>query len=324
MPITTSSSAALRGPTAQPPRRRRADCRVLGLAAQQLDHRPSDQPRGRSLHHQNHGDLQTASNTNGAGRTATMKVRLLPCGRLRVRKNIFLPTADRIRGARAPVSSALLRHPQANVLLDTGFHPRCRKDGAPLGGPPTHDPDHAASVNVVAGLGGFGFSRRHRPRGGFASASRPLRLQRVFPHCNFLVRRMSSPPPRAPGGRSGPAIKPADWVRADPDRPDREGHDLFSDGRIMLLPLPRHTPGSLSALAPAGCAPARFCWLRDTMSPHEALDTRILHAQTPGTASSSRCAGRIDGVFRDVGHDHPVPATTRAPMRQLTHLSQRL
>ena len=52
-----------------------------------------------------------------------MKMHLLPCGRLKMRKSIFLPAAERSETIELPVSSALLRHGQANVLFDTGCHP---------------------------------------------------------------------------------------------------------------------------------------------------------------------------------------------------------
>src|SRR3970040_1708791 len=57
-----------------------------------------------------------------------MKMHLLPCGRLRMRKNIFLPAAERSETIELPVSSALLRHGQANVLFDTGCHPAVPED----------------------------------------------------------------------------------------------------------------------------------------------------------------------------------------------------
>ena len=62
-----------------------------------------------------------------------MKMHLLPCGRLRMRKSIFLPAADRSETIELPVSSALLRHGQANVLFDTGCHPQYRKTRKAVG-----------------------------------------------------------------------------------------------------------------------------------------------------------------------------------------------
>jgi glyoxylase-like metal-dependent hydrolase (beta-lactamase superfamily II) len=42
---------------------------------------------------------------------------------------------------------------------------------------------------------------------------------------------------------------PADWQHPMPTEALRGERDLFGDGRLTLLPLPRHTPGSLGMLA---------------------------------------------------------------------------
>jgi N-acyl homoserine lactone hydrolase len=57
-----------------------------------------------------------------------MKMHLLSGGRLRMRNQIYLPTADRSETFELPVPSALLRHPQGNVLFDTGCNPAVASD----------------------------------------------------------------------------------------------------------------------------------------------------------------------------------------------------
>ena len=52
-----------------------------------------------------------------------MKMHFLSGGRVRMRKSIYLPDADRGETIELPVSCALLRHRQGNVLFDTGCHP---------------------------------------------------------------------------------------------------------------------------------------------------------------------------------------------------------
>ena len=52
-----------------------------------------------------------------------MKMHILPGGRLRMKKSIFFPGADRAETIDLPVSAYLLRHSQGNVLFDTGCHP---------------------------------------------------------------------------------------------------------------------------------------------------------------------------------------------------------
>ena len=52
-----------------------------------------------------------------------MKMHILNGGRLRMRKSVYLPSAERSDTIELPVSCVLLRHPQGNVLFDTGCHP---------------------------------------------------------------------------------------------------------------------------------------------------------------------------------------------------------
>ena len=52
-----------------------------------------------------------------------MKMHMLSGGRLRMRKSIYFPDADRAEMIDLPVSCALMRHSQGNVLFDTGCHP---------------------------------------------------------------------------------------------------------------------------------------------------------------------------------------------------------
>ena len=52
-----------------------------------------------------------------------MKLNFLAAGRLRMKKSIYVTSADRSETIDLPVSSALIRHKQGNVLFDTGCHP---------------------------------------------------------------------------------------------------------------------------------------------------------------------------------------------------------
>ena len=48
-----------------------------------------------------------------------MKLQFISAGRLRLKKSIYDRSADRSETFEAPVSSALIRHKQSNVLFDT-------------------------------------------------------------------------------------------------------------------------------------------------------------------------------------------------------------
>ena len=52
-----------------------------------------------------------------------MKLNFLSAGRLRMKKSVYVPSADRSDLFDLPVSSALIRHKQGNVLFDSGCHP---------------------------------------------------------------------------------------------------------------------------------------------------------------------------------------------------------
>ena len=55
--------------------------------------------------------------------------------------------------------------------------------------------------------------------------------------------------------------------------------DVFGDGRIVLLPLPGHTPGSIGALAQLDRS-GTFLLAGDTVSLRETLDTGIIPRNT--------------------------------------------
>ena len=52
-----------------------------------------------------------------------MKMHFLSGGCVRMRKATYIPDADRSETIELPVISVLLRHPQGNVIFDTGCHP---------------------------------------------------------------------------------------------------------------------------------------------------------------------------------------------------------
>ena len=63
-----------------------------------------------------------------------MKMHVLSGGRVRMRKSVYFPDADRGETIELPVSCVLLRHRQGNVLFDTGCHPSCRRIRRRAGG----------------------------------------------------------------------------------------------------------------------------------------------------------------------------------------------
>jgi N-acyl homoserine lactone hydrolase len=58
-----------------------------------------------------------------------MKLHFLNAGRIRMRKSVYIQGVDRSETFEAPVSSALVRHGQGNLLFDTGCHPSVVEHG---------------------------------------------------------------------------------------------------------------------------------------------------------------------------------------------------
>jgi len=87
-----------------------------------------------------------------------MKMHFLSGGRVRMRKATFIPDADRSEMIELPVSSALLRHTQGNVLFDTGCHPSVVDDAAARWGglAKIMTPIMSRDENVLTGLAAIG------------------------------------------------------------------------------------------------------------------------------------------------------------------------
>jgi glyoxylase-like metal-dependent hydrolase (beta-lactamase superfamily II) len=89
-----------------------------------------------------------------------MKMHILSGGRLRMRKSVYLPSADRSETIELPVNCVLLRHSQGNVLFDTGCHPSTVDDAearwgtmakamTPIGRPEDNVVSELAKLNLA-------------------------------------------------------------------------------------------------------------------------------------------------------------------------------
>ena len=59
-----------------------------------------------------------------------MKMHLLSGGRLRMRKSVYFPDAERSESVELPVSCALFRHSQGNVLFEGQGRDEDRRDSS--------------------------------------------------------------------------------------------------------------------------------------------------------------------------------------------------
>jgi N-acyl homoserine lactone hydrolase len=210
-----------------------------------------------------------------------MKMHLLPCGRLRMRKNIFLPASERSETIELPVSSALLRHGQGNVLFDTGCHPAVPEDpeGRWGGLAKLMVPIMQPGEHVLTGLTALGLdpddidvvinSHLHPDHCG---------CNAFFRKATFLAHADEMAAARAPGSEAMGYIA-ADWDQPMPVDEIAGQRDVFGDGRIVLLPLPGHTPGSMGALTQLERS-GTFLLAGDTVSLRETLDTGIVPRNT--------------------------------------------
>jgi glyoxylase-like metal-dependent hydrolase (beta-lactamase superfamily II) len=223
-----------------------------------------------------------------------MKMHLLSCGRLKMRKSIFLPASERSEMIELPVSSALLQHGQANVLFDTGCHPAVPEDpeGRWGGLAKLMIPIMQPGEHVLTGLAGLGLepddidvvinSHLHPDHCG---------CNAFFRKATFLVHKDELVAARAPESAASGYLA-AEWDQPMPVDEVKNQRDVFGDGRIVLLPLPGHTPGSMGALAQLDRT-GRFLLAGDTVSLRETLDTGIIPRNTWNADALAESLGEV-------------------------------
>lgn len=176
---------------------------------------------------------------------------ILSGGRLRMRRQIYLPSAQDGETIDLPVSAFLFRHPQGNVLFDTGCHPDVANDAQRRWGDlvqsvvPVMGPDE----NVISELGRINLmpedidivvnSHLHCDHcGGNAFFSKAT----VYIHADELAHAGNADMERQ-------GYFQTDWQQPMPIVEIDGERDIFGDGRLVLLPLPGHTPGLTGLLA---------------------------------------------------------------------------
>lgn len=234
---------------------------------------------------------------------------LLPCGRLRMRKSVFLPAAERGETIELPVSSALLRHRQANILFDTGCHPTVAEDpeGRWGGLAKVVVPIMQPGEHVLAGLAAIGLepddidlvinSHLHPDHCG---------CNAFFRKATFLVHADELAVVRAPDSEARGYLA-ADWDQPMPVEPIDSQRDLFADGRIVLLPFPGHTPGSVGALTQFDRS-GTFLLASDTVSLRETLLTGFIPQNTWNAEALAKSLAEVrhieaSGATVLCGHD---------------------
>lgn len=179
-----------------------------------------------------------------------MKMHILSGGRLRMRKSVYVPDAERHETIDIPVSCYLLRHAQGNVLFDTGCHPSTADNAeARWGGmAKVMAPISKHDENVIDQLKLVGLapedidvvvnSHFHSDHCG---CNEFFKKATVICHANELAAAR-----QADAEKNG--FLAVDWDQPLPTETIDGQRDLFNDGRIVLIPVPGHTPGMTAAL----------------------------------------------------------------------------
>jgi glyoxylase-like metal-dependent hydrolase (beta-lactamase superfamily II) len=234
---------------------------------------------------------------------------ILSGGRLRLKKSIYLPDADRSETIDVPVSSVLLRHGQANVLFDTGCHPSVAGNAAARWGEMARAirPIMGPGDNVIAGLEALGL----RPDDIDVVVNSPFHpdhcgCNAFFRKATIVVHSLELEAVRAPGSVAFGYI-PADWDHPMSIETIDAQRDLFGDGRVVLIPLPGHTPGLIGALAALDRSGA-FVLASDAVSLRASLDRDIVPRNTHNADDFLRSLAEIrrlekDGATVLCGHD---------------------
>jgi N-acyl homoserine lactone hydrolase len=210
-----------------------------------------------------------------------MRMHCLSGGRVRMRRSVYIPDAERSETIELPVSCFLLRHRQGNVLFDTGCHPSVPDDPAARWGSlaKVMAPIMQPGDNVLTGLAAVGAttddidvvvcSHLHPDHCG---------CNAFFKRATVMVHVREVAAARAVGAEALGYIA-AEWDDGAPlDLITRE-RDVFGDGSMVLVPLPGHTPGSIGALVALENS-GTFLLAADTVSLRVTLDRDFLPRNT--------------------------------------------
>lgn len=238
-----------------------------------------------------------------------MKMHVLSGGRLRLRRSIYFPDADRSETMEVPVSCFLIRHPQGTVLFDTGCHPSVAHDAPARWGnmARTVVPVFSPQESLLAQLGTIGIgpqdidvvinSHFHPDHCG---------CNEFFRKATILCHAMELAAVKK-GNAATMGYIAADWDHPMPIETVEGQRDLFGDDRIVVLPLPGHTPGSIGALVNLERSGA-FLLAADSVSLRANLDRDIIPRNTWNAEHLARTFAEIrrieaGGATVICGHD---------------------
>ncbi|MBV9997250.1 MAG: N-acyl homoserine lactonase family protein [Caulobacteraceae bacterium] len=206
-----------------------------------------------------------------------MRMHLLSGGRLVSPRRFYFEDAPKGSTIELPVSCALIKHKQGNVLFDTGCHPDAVAHGEARWG---------ALVKVATPIFRPEDTVAHQlPKAGLTPADIDVvvcsHLHMDHCGCNaFFPRAVVICHAKELAAASAPDAEDRGYVRAEWDYGATfetvEGErDLFGDRRLTLIPTPGHTAGSLIAHVVLDRDGA-FVITSDTVAVRESLEARTV------------------------------------------------
>jgi glyoxylase-like metal-dependent hydrolase (beta-lactamase superfamily II) len=174
---------------------------------------------------------------------------LLSGGRLLSPQRFYYAEAEKGSRMELPVSCGLIKHSQGNVLFDTGCHPDAPADGGKRWGDIARNatPIYEASDAVVNQL----------PKAGLTAVDIDVVVcshlhmdhcgcNTFFPRAVVICHAREMEIAQASDAEAGAYLR-AEWDHGGEFKTIEAEHDLFGDGRVTLIPMPGHTPGSIVA-----------------------------------------------------------------------------
>lgn len=210
-----------------------------------------------------------------------MKMHILSGGKLRMNRGVYYPEAEKGEKIDLPVTCVLFRHPAGNVLFDTGCHPSVVDDAEGRWGKMARamTPIMDSSDTLIAELARLNLSpldidvvinsHYHSDHCG---------CNEFFKKATFFVHEAEFAKVSEPDSIMAGYI-PADWEHPMPLNQVTGEKDIFDDERIVLLPLPGHTPGMMGAVANLDRS-GSFLLASDAVSVRDNLDRETIPKTT--------------------------------------------
>ena len=203
-----------------------------------------------------------------------MKMHILSGGRLRMRRGVYVAGAEKHETIYLPVACYLLRHRLGNVLFDTGCHPSTETDPEGRWGAMSRAMTVLSGPgdNLITNLESVGLqpedidvvvnSHFHTDHCGCNAF---FRKATFICHAHELEAASQENADKV-------GYLSIDWKLPMPMETIDGQRDLFNDGRIVLVPLPGHTPGMTGALVALDRS-GEYLLASDAVALRHSLDT---------------------------------------------------